>query len=100
GLQPRLPTTLLTGPVVSVAVPPFSTSPSTSKEPKPVVRSTRTLPPRVFQGRVPAEIPATGLSTLGAVMTPTTFCHRTTLSAANDEAAQAAAMKRDAANFI
>src|SRR5258706_4420866 len=53
GLQTSVPTTLVIGPAVPVALPPFSTKPSTSKAPSPVVRLTNALPPLVVQRSVP-----------------------------------------------
>src|SRR6266403_1432990 len=63
---------------VPVALPPFNTSPSTSKETNPVARLTRALPPSVLQGVVPGLIPATA-SLLETVILPTIVCQLTTL---------------------
>jgi len=77
GLHTNVPITCWTGPLVPVALPPFNTSPSTKNDATPVSRSTLALPEVTVQARVPAEIPATGLSTPGAVITPTMLFQRT-----------------------
>jgi hypothetical protein len=56
GLHTNVPTTVVTEPGVPLAFPPFSTSPSTSKEPLPVARLILALPPRVVQGPAPLWI--------------------------------------------
>jgi hypothetical protein len=56
GLHTSVPITLVTPPGVPLAVPPFKTSPSTSKEPLPVTRLILALPLRVVQGPAPLWI--------------------------------------------
>src|SRR6185369_12079176 len=63
-----------------VAVPPFMTRPSTSKEPSPVSRLILALPFLVVHGPAPLWIWLTGLSTPGAVITPSIPRQRTTVS--------------------
>src|SRR5271165_1095709 len=90
GLQTKVPLTAVTGPGVPVELPPLRTKPSTSKKVKPLERFTRAWPLRTDQGPAPAWMLPTGLSTPGAVMTPTMLFQRTSdpsLSRAKTEAA-------------
>src|SRR5262249_48360741 len=79
-LQISVPVIALTGPGVPLELLPLSTSPSTSKYALPLERLTLACPLRTDQGPAPARIPATGLSTPGAVITPTMLFQRTTRS--------------------
>jgi hypothetical protein len=76
-LQTKVPVTAVTGPGVPLELLPFRTNPSTSKDVFPLERLTRACPLRTDQGPAPAWMPATGLSTAGAVITPTMLFQRT-----------------------
>src|SRR5437763_787810 len=77
-LQTSVPVTALTGPGVPLELLPLSTRPSTSKKVVPSSRLTRACPLCTDHGPAPARMPATGLSTAGAVITPTMLFQRTT----------------------
>jgi hypothetical protein len=81
----------LIGRAVPVVFPPTNTNPLTLNSTRPVLRSTRADPVRVVHGSVPLWIwlttllcvsvmTATGLSTPGAVITPTMSVQLTTES--------------------
>src|SRR5580692_1000486 len=76
-LQTRVPVTAVTGPGVPLELLPLRTKPSTSKNVFPLDRFTRACPLRTDHGPAPAWMPATGLSTPGAVITPTMLFQRT-----------------------
>src|SRR5262247_1486999 len=96
------PSTWSIGPGVPVALPPFNTSPSTSKETCPVARLTRALPPVVLQGVLPGLMPPTA-SLAETVILPTIVLHRTiesSLSQANVPEAYSARGSNTANTFF
>jgi hypothetical protein len=99
-LQTKVPTMLATGPVVPIAFPPPSTSPSTKKNTPPVLKFTRAVPALVIHGSGPLEIPPTGLLMPGAVMTPFIFCQRTTDTSCANAADAENASNNIEQNFI
>src|SRR5438477_1520042 len=92
-LQTKVPVTAVTGPGVPLELLPFRTSPSTSKNVSPFERFTLAWPLRTDQGPAPAWTPPTGLSTPGAVITPTMPFQRTTESSLSDASAEDAHIK-------
>src|ERR1700749_2734927 len=70
-LHTSVPLTAVIAPGVPLEFVPLRTSPSTSKDVYPFSRFTRARPLCTVQGPAPAWIVPTGLSTPGALMTPT-----------------------------